>query len=106
MIATKDVTKFDYLRHRPFLVIETFFHPETGVRTERKGCMKHPTSTENPRLLWRISPTTMRRATVIIDLVNDRVIKNRLITDAVMFDDEALAHYKAKYANIVASAMA
>jgi len=105
MISTKDVSKLDYLRHRPFLVVETFASPAHGTRTERKGWRKHPSVSEIPRLVRRISHTTMRNATVIIDLINDRIIKNRLITDGIMFDDEALAHYKAKYSEIVASAM-
>lgn len=94
-------SKFDHLRHRPFLVIDTMIHPPSGLHTERKGWRKHQISTEHPRVLGRISHTTMRTATVIIDLWHDRMIKNRHSVDAIMFDDEALAHYKAKYPHLI-----
>ena len=87
--------KFDYLRHRPFLVIEFYAQPVEGTRTERKGWLAK--QVEHPRLLQRISHTTMRTATVIIDVWNDRVLKNRLCADGKMYDDEVLEHYKAKY---------
>lgn len=101
MISTKDVSKFDYLRDRPFLVIDFFIRP-TG-RTERKGWTK--TYEEQPRVLLRISNKTLCRAHVIIDLVNDRVIKNRLRSTGRLFDDEALNHYKNKYADAIRSAL-
>lgn len=104
MIATKDTSKFDYLRQRPFLVVDYVIRPTD--RTERAGWMANHTVEEHPRVLLRISPQTMCRATVIIDLLNDRIVKNRLRTTGTLFDDEALAHYKRKYADMVASVLA
>ena len=104
MIATKDDSKFDYLRGRPFLVVDFLIRPTE--RTERKGWKESHTYEEHPRILQRISALTLSRATVIIDLANDRVIKNRLRSTGDLFDDEALTHYKRKYSEVVASALA
>jgi len=103
MISTKDVSKFDYLRDRPFLVVDFLIRPTD--RTERKGWKEHHTFEEYPRILQRISHKTLCRAHVIIDLANDRVIKNRLRDTGDLFDDEALNHYKRKYAEQVGSAL-
>jgi hypothetical protein len=43
----------------------------------------------------------MRRATIIIDLINDRVIKNRHKSNGMMFDDEVLASCKDKYRDLI-----
>jgi hypothetical protein len=88
--------KFDYLRHRPFLVIDFFTKPT--VKTERPGWTATARLVEHPRVVQRISHHTMRTATVIIDLLNERVIKNRLRDNGTMFDDEVLKHYRARYA--------
>jgi hypothetical protein len=99
-------SKFDYLRHRPFLVIEHYTRPNGTAHTERKGWQKTgATKHDQPSLVYRISNTRMRTASVIIDLLNDRIIKNRQ-HQTMMFDDEALTYYKAKCAEIVEPAMA
>jgi len=41
---------------------------------------------------------------VIIDIINDRVVKNRLACDATSFDDEVLKDYKAKCATMIEAA--
>lgn len=98
-------SKFDYLRNRPFLVIDHYLRPNGAVRTERKGWQKHgATSHDRPSIAYRISNNTLRRAAVIIDLLNDRIIKNRQ-QQTMMFDDEVLAHYKDKCAEIIQPAM-
>ena len=103
MKSTQDSSKFDYLRDRPFLVVDFLIRPTE--RTERKGWKESHTYEESPRVLLRINSKTLCRATVIIDLVYDRVIKNRLRANGDLFDDEALKHYKTKYAGAIASAL-
>jgi hypothetical protein len=49
----------------------------------------------------RISNYVMRRATIIIDFINDRVIKNRHKSNGMMFDDEVLASCKDKYRDLI-----
>lgn len=98
-------SKFDYLRNRPFLVIDQYLRPNGAVRTERKGWQTHGgTHHDAPSIAYRISHLTLRRAAVIIDLLNNRVIKNRQ-QQTMMFDDEVLAHYKTKCAQIIQPAM-
>ena len=100
-------SKFDYLRGRPFLVVELSSHPADSVHTERKGWHDNVGNVrivDHPRIEQRISNNTMRRATIIIDLLNDCVIKNRHKSDATMFDDEVLESCKKKYADIIQSA--
>jgi hypothetical protein len=108
MIRTKDSSKFDDLRFRPFLVIEAYVKPAPQTRTERKGWKTDKANqqvSEVPTIIDRISSRHLRRAEVIIDIVNDSMIKNRLkgdnIIDRVAFSSELLAFYKDKYADIM-----
>lgn len=108
MISKQDSGKFDNLRFRPFLVIESFVGPAEGVRTERKGWKKGKETqrvSEYPTVVDRITKKLMCRAEVIIDIVNDRLLKNRLrgdkILDAKAYDSEIFAYYKDKYANTI-----
>ena len=102
MIATRDVSKFDYLRHRPFLVIERYRQATKGQRASSKG--SDLSTTDHPFIVRRISHRIMRTAIVIIDIRQDRVVKNRMKTDATMFDDEVLKHYKEKCADMLRTA--
>lgn len=109
MTPNKDTSYLDYLRHRPFLVIEVWASPGERVRTERKDW--HSTSgnmivTDRPKVLQRISPKTLRNAMVIIDILNDRVIKNRYKSDETASDDEILKSCKEKYRDAFARSQA
>ena len=87
-------SKFDHLRHRPFLVIESFVRPNGSVRTERNGWQGTGSGRhEHPSIVQRVSNTTMRKALVIIDLLRDRVIKS----PSGSLEGEVLAYYKDKY---------
>jgi hypothetical protein len=55
-------------------------------------------------VVTRISPNILRSATVIIDILRDRVIKNRLRDNAIAFDDEVLARYTSECATMIADA--
>lgn len=98
MYSTKDVSRYDYLRGRPFLVIEAIM--SCTSRPERKGWVSDPFRigvSERTRLVKRISNRTMRTASVIIDIQRDAVVKNNLSNDnAVM-----LAEMKAKHASLL-----
>jgi hypothetical protein len=96
--------KFDYLRGRPFLVVELSVHPAAHARTERAGWRKNLGNVrvlDLPRIVNRISDKIMRQASIIIDLKHDCVIKNRHKANAEMFDDEALKHCKEKYSDMI-----
>ena len=53
MISTKDVSKYDYLRHRPFLVIERYRHATKGQRQRSTG--PDLTTTDRPVIVQRVS---------------------------------------------------
>lgn len=109
MTPTKDVSHFDYLRYRPFLVIDVSTQPAANVQTKRKGwteSVKNLKVMENPSVVDRVSDKIMRQATVIIDIMNDVIVKNRLRLktdkiDAATSDAEILEYYKTKYSDIV-----
>lgn len=96
MTPTKDVSKLDYLRHRPFLVITATTRPAANVHTNRKGWnedRKNVVVTEQPMLVDRITTRHLREATVIVDILQDRLIKNRLLNaSAVKIRDEVRKH--------------
>src|ERR1044072_1942015 len=100
---SNDVSKYDYLRGRPFLVVTIYHQPNDEVRTERKGWANEQSlrAVEHPEVVTRISAGALRSATVIIDVLRDRVIKNRLRDNGIAFDDEVLAHYKTQYATMI-----
>lgn len=89
-----------YLRDRPFLIVDIYQVPNPRVRTNRKGWLNDPTNVtdkEHPTVVTRITDHHLRQASVIIDLLNDRVIKNRLVFDNVV----VLSQYKNKYADLI-----
>ena len=100
MNSTKDASRFDYLRNRPFLVIETITQPSGSARTERKGWQKTPGNLhveEKPYMVARISTNIIKRAAAIIDVVNDTVVKNRLgLKSEILLD-----HAKSKYGSMI-----
>jgi hypothetical protein len=100
MSRTNDPTKFDNLRHRPFLVIQVFTHPERNARTEIKGWQKAVGSqyvTEHPTLVDHVSKNTWMRAEIIIDIIHDRLIKTQLLGNR----EEIFNNFKKKYAEII-----
>lgn len=106
---TNDISRFDNLRHRPFLVINVSFHPAKGVRTERKGWKTDKNNIalqEHPQLVDRISNRILREATVIIDIISESVIKNRIrmsldTVDPETLDAQVLQHFMGKYHDLI-----
>jgi|ERR1035437_2977299 hypothetical protein len=103
-VPTKNPTKFDNLRFRPFLVIEMRYSPaknkEHGpgrTRTEQKGwwnIKENVKTDEVPLIVNHISSNILQRATVIIDLVNDVVVKNTTNVPANAFDVRTITYKK------------
>jgi hypothetical protein len=90
------MNKKAYLRGRPFLIVTTSYRPGAGRATTVKNWGKEPsawTMDEIPLLTDHISNKTMASATVIIDVVNAKMIKNRYDTE----DDQVMAHYLSKF---------
>lgn len=88
-----------YLRNRPFLVIDVWYRPATNVRTERKGWIAVEANwdiEEAPRMEHRISNNTMATATLIIDVNERALIKNRFHGTAE--DKDIVDHFLEKYA--------
>ena len=105
MIASQDSPKFAYLRNRPFLVVDIYITPavpkgQERTRTERKGWMKNENNishSEDPHIVDRVKDKHLTQATVIIDLLRDTVIKNRLDDS----NEAVLTHYKQKYSSMI-----
>ncbi len=117
MIRIKTISKFDYLYNRPFLCISHFKQPAAGrkVKTERKDWMKdtqNVTIKEQPLLVDRVTYKHMRQSSVIIDILGDCIIKNRLRSneesdsdlDPARYDTQILEYFKGKYADIIEQA--
>lgn len=94
-----------YLRNRPFLVINTVSRRAEGVKTEKKGWMGVTGNVENfeqPVVVDRVNDTHLRNASVIIDVLNATVVKNRF-SEAT--DEEIVNHYMNKYRAQLTEAM-
>lgn len=79
MTPTHDSTKFHNLRFRPFLIVETYYSPSGKVRTERKGWWNEKENIQHkelPSVVDRIDDKIFKKAMVIIDVLNNVVIKN------------------------------
>jgi hypothetical protein len=94
-----------YQKNRPFLCIDSISRPARGVRTERKDWGVEPrnwTVSESTYVVDRINYKTVCRALVIIDIMENKVVKSR-------FDpaesEQILTHYLTKYQDKVIEAM-
>ena len=95
-----------YLRGRPFLVINVIHSAAKGTRTERKGwhlTAENWQSNDAPSIVDRVSKKILENATVIIDLVNNKLIKNRYQDNS---SEEILKHFTDKYPNEIAQVIA
>ena len=97
--------KIDYLRFRPFLVIDLYNAAADHVKTHVKGWIDEPKnwiSRENPYVVDRIADKHRKQATVIIDLLNKKLVKNRFSGTP---GEEVIAHYQQKYSSQITEAM-
>lgn len=89
-----------YLRNRPFLVINTTARPASHVRTHKTGWSedgKNWNVFEQVSVVDSISDKNLRGATIIIDVLNNKVVKNRFSENA---DEESvLKHFMGKYSD-------
>lgn len=96
-----------YLRNRPFMIITYIRRPTTGQATQIKGWSKANDDawdiTENMIIVDRVSQKHLETADVVIDLLNNSTVKNRLgdVMDSTIIDG-----YVKRYYNDVKSAMA
>ena len=97
--------KIDYERFRPFLIIDLYNIAADHVKSHIKGWTEDPKnwiSRENPYVVDRINDKHRKQASVIIDLLNETLIKNRFSGTP---GEEVIAHYRTKYASQIAEAM-
>jgi hypothetical protein len=88
-----------YLRNRPFLVLTETSRPAPGVKTETKGWMEVDGQLkrfEQPSIVDRVQRKHLVNATIIIDLLNRAVVKNRHAELGT--DEQFLEFYMEKYA--------
>lgn len=91
------MTKPNYLRHRPFLVVTTIRRPRAGVKTERAGWGDFDENWsvfERPTVVDSVTPKIMSEATVIIDVLGKSIVKNGYQNDAAL----VVQHYLEKFA--------
>lgn len=72
------------LRKRPFLVVNSFSVPAQGVATNRKGFMGvtgNMSTFERAIIVDQVNNNHMTSATVIIDILEAKVIKSRYDND-------------------------
>jgi hypothetical protein len=89
-----------YLRNRPFLVINTAAKAKRLVQTHVKGWGDSETNwdmTEKADVVDRVSDKMLREATFVIDILNNKLVKNRHSGQAE--DDTILQHFINKYGN-------
>ena len=70
----------NYLRNRPFMLITYSRIPLTGVATQAKGWQTNEDAwdvNENMVIADRVNSNDLQRSDVIIDLINNSVVKNR-----------------------------
>lgn len=70
----------DYLRHRPFMVVTHIQRPAKGVNTSKAGWSNADTEwdvSENMVIVDRVKTNQMNMASVILDLLEGTVVKNR-----------------------------
>lgn len=83
----------DYLRNRPFLVITHVQRPNKKIDTRKAGWSTPETEwdvSENMIVVDRIKMHQMNQASVILDLLHGKVVKNR-------FGENDIAVFKAYF---------
>ena len=94
-----------YLRNRPFLVIGIISRPSQGVNTSKPGWAGVTGSTtvyEQPSLVDRVNDSHLKNASVIIDVINGKIVKNTFKDTPA---SEVVNHYLEKYRPQVTEAM-
>jgi hypothetical protein len=84
-----------YNRYRPFLVVSMTGVPQRGAKTSEKGWSEKANAwnvLESPVIVDRVSNKMMTEASVIIDILNTKVVKNRYGND-----EEVVKYYLGKY---------
>lgn len=93
--------------HRPFLVVDIYSVPAKEAKTHKKGWGEAMTSwntNEHPYLVDRITPKHLRQASIIIDINNETMVKNRFDDGTDGINDDVMAHYTTKYAEYIQQA--
>jgi len=86
---------FKDMRSRPFLVVKTISRPAAGIDTKVKGWADRKdawTVYERVSIEDRVSDKSMREATVVVDILGGKCVKNRFGND-----DNVAGHYMEKY---------
>lgn len=94
-----------YLRNRPFLIISYMFVPATGQNTSAKDFASKAeyNAVENMVIVDRVSDKHMVQADLIIDLFNQKIVKNRSLPGTA---EELTNKFVARYADDVKAALA
>lgn len=91
--------------NRPFLVVTVLYSAKPFVRTNRKAWNDNPNnwrSTELPLVVDKLTKRHIAEASVIIDLTDNTVVKNRFPDVA---NEDVVKHYTNKYADSIAQAV-
>ncbi len=94
-----------YLRNRPFLVVNIIYRPQKNVNTSKKGWHEvagNMSAFEQASLVDRVNDTHIRNATVIIDVMNAKLVKSQHSDTP---EQEVVTHYLEKYRSQVTEAM-
>lgn len=91
-----------YLRHRPFLVVTQKGNAAKHVNTAKAGWAVEGANwdvTERPVIVDRVSDKMLTEASIIIDLLNSTLVKNRFQSSGQ--DNKVLEYYLGKYSQEV-----
>ena len=95
-----------YLRNRPFLVITQIGRPAKHVKTNVAGWAIEGSNwavTERPMIVDRISDKMLNEASIIVDILNTKLVKNRFGESGP--DDKVMEYYLGKYSAEVTQGM-
>lgn len=87
-----------YLRNRPFLVVTNVARPSKDAKTSVKGWNNTQTNVnvfERVSVVDSVSGRLLQEATIIIDILNNKVVKNRYATSSD--EEKVLQHFISKY---------
>ena len=103
--SVKRVVQDRYLRNRPFLVVKTLHRPSSRTNTEVAGWTydnSNWTSFEQPSVVDRVNTSLLTDATVIIDIINGKVVKSMYTGKT---DKEVMNHFFSQYKDIVSESI-
>lgn len=96
----------NYLKGRPFLIINEYVTASPLAKTEKKGWQEDQGSrlvSEAPSIVDNVTHNILVKSSIVIDIINTKIIKNRRGVEEN--EDKTVNYFLEKYKDVIAAGM-